>query len=81
MNNIKDFWEFVLIVKEQAKNNRLPLIIFLGLCFNLLFAPLIYAATGVETTRKEAYALGVLGCVTFGLSVYLFFVIFQPEKF
>jgi K+-transporting ATPase KdpF subunit len=78
MNLIK---EFVEIVKEQSAKNRLPLIIFLGLCFNLLFAPIIYASTGEEMTRKAVYAIGVLGLVTLGLSVYLFFVIFQPEKF
>jgi K+-transporting ATPase KdpF subunit len=73
--------EFMRIVAEQSRGNRLPFLIFLMLCFNLLFAPIIYASYGVEITRKEAYSLGVLGCVTLGLSVYLFFVIFQPKKF
>jgi K+-transporting ATPase KdpF subunit len=78
MELIKDFIE---IIKQQSAQNRLPFIIFLGLCFNLLFAPMIEAATGIAITRKEAYALGVLCLVVFGLSVYLFCVIFQPEQF
>lgn len=69
------------IVQEQWKRNPLPIQLFLLLCLNLLIAPAVDAATGAEITRKAAYALGVLGIVTLGLSIYLFVVIFQPERF
>jgi K+-transporting ATPase KdpF subunit len=69
------------IIQEQWKRNPLPIQIFLLLCLNLLIAPAVDAATGAEITRKAAYALGILGMVTLGLSIYLFVVIFQPERF
>lgn len=73
--------EVIEIVQEQWKRNPLPIQLFLLLCLNLLIAPAVDAATGAEITRKAAYALGVLGIVTLGLSIYLFVVIFQPERF
>lgn len=69
------------IIQEQWKRNPIPIQLFLLLCLNLIIAPTVDAATGAEITRKAAYALGVLGIVTIGLSIYLFVVIFQPERF
>jgi K+-transporting ATPase KdpF subunit len=48
---------------------------------NLILAPVVYAATGGNISREQSYALGFLGLVTVALSIYLFAVIFQPEKF
>jgi K+-transporting ATPase KdpF subunit len=48
---------------------------------NLVLAPVVYAATGETISREQSYALGLLGLVTVALSIYLFAVIFQPEKF
>jgi K+-transporting ATPase KdpF subunit len=48
---------------------------------NLVLAPVVYAATGGTISREQSYALGLLGLVTVALSLYLFAVIFQPEKF
>ncbi|MCY7367149.1 MAG: K(+)-transporting ATPase subunit F [Chamaesiphon sp.] len=48
---------------------------------NLILAPVVYAATGGTISREQSYALGILGIVTVALSLYLFLVIFQPEKF
>lgn len=48
---------------------------------NLIFAPVVYAASGNTISREQSYALGLLGIGTVGLSIYLFVVIFQPEKF
>lgn len=59
---------------------RLPIAVFIGLCINLIIAPVVYAAADV-LERRQAYALGLLGLVTFGLVVYLFVVVFQPERF
>lgn len=77
----RDISEAGEMLGEQWKRNPLPIIWFLVLCLNLVIAPSVDAATGVEITRKSAYAIGLLGLVTFGLFVYLFVVIFQPERF
>lgn len=60
---------------------KLPLYLFLGLCANLLLSPLVLGATGEAFSRSQAYWLGALVLVTFALSLYLFFVMFIPEKF
>jgi K+-transporting ATPase KdpF subunit len=77
----RDFLEFVEIVKEQWSKNTLATIIFLGMSLNLIIAPVVMAASGNEITRNTAYAIGILYCVTIALSIYLFTVIFQPERF
>jgi K+-transporting ATPase KdpF subunit len=77
----RDCSELGEIVREQWRRNPLPIQLFLLLCLNLLIAPSVDAATGAEITRKASYALGILGIVTVGLGVYLFVVIFQPERF
>ncbi|ALF56520.1 ATPase [Nostoc piscinale CENA21] len=51
------------------------------MCFNLLVAPVVYAATGESFSHVQAWSLGLLGLVTLSLSTYLFFVMFVPEKF
>lgn len=77
----RGFSEVMELVGEQWQKNPLPIQIFLLLCLNLLIAPAVDAATGAEITRKAAYALGILGMVIASLSIYLFVVIFQPERF
>lgn len=59
----------------------LPLKLFLLLCFNLIIAPAIYAGNSGSFSQFQAYALGVLGIGTVTFSIYLFIVMFQPEKF
>ncbi len=55
---------------------------FLGILgINLIIAPLVQASTAGLLSRGQSYALGLLGLVTLSLFVYLFVVIFQPEKF
>jgi len=69
-----------VFVFVTSKRNRIPLNLFLLLCFNVLLAPAVQAATpGVS--RSASYAVALLGLVTLSLCVYLFVVIFQPEKF
>jgi uncharacterized membrane protein len=55
--------------------------LFLALCFNLVLAPVVYAASGNELARSQAWALGILALGTVAISVYLFFVMFVPERF
>jgi K+-transporting ATPase KdpF subunit len=68
---------------SPAKLNfkKLPLY-FLGILgINLIISPLVQASTGGILSRGQSYAFGLLGLVTLSLFVYLFVVIFQPEKF
>lgn len=71
----------VIEIWSAWRRQKLPLYLFLALCFNLLVAPVVYAASGGEFSRTQAWALGLLGLATLALSVYLFFVMFVPEKF
>lgn len=74
----QDFSEVFAFV--ACKRNRIPLSLFLLLCFNVLLAPAVQAATpGVS--RFASYTIALLGLVTLSLCVYLFVVIFQPERF
>ncbi|MEN9568337.1 MAG: hypothetical protein RLZZ69_3533 [Cyanobacteriota bacterium] len=77
----RDNLEFLEIVKERWSKNPLATIIFLGMSLNLIIAPIVMAAAGNEITRNTAYAIGILYCVTIALSIYLFTIIFQPERF
>ncbi|WP_017651110.1 potassium-transporting ATPase subunit F [Fortiea contorta] len=65
----------------QWRRQKLPLYLFLAMCFNLVVAPVVYGATAQQLSRTQSWALGILGLVILGLSVYLFFVMFVPEKF
>lgn len=65
----------------EWRRQRLPLAIFIVLCINLFVAPAVYAAADGGLERKSAYAIALLGLVTLGLVVYLFVVVFQPERF
>jgi K+-transporting ATPase KdpF subunit len=58
-----------------------PRYLFWGLLINLMLAPAVSAASGGTISREQSYALGLLGLVIVALSIYLFAVIFQPEKF
>jgi ACR3 family arsenite efflux pump ArsB len=72
--NFTDLWQF-------AAKRKYPKYLFFALCLNLIVAPAVYAANADSFTRFQAYALGLLGIVTFSFSIYLFIVMFQPEKF
>ena len=67
---------------DRAKAQRdFSVSVFLLLIFNLVLSPVVQASVGGTLSRGQSYALTLLGLVTFGLFVYLFMVIFQPEKF
>lgn len=66
---------------SEWRRQKLPLYLFLGLCFNLVLAPAVFAATGEDMSRSQSYWLSALALVTIALAVYLFFVMFVPEKF
>lgn len=60
---------------------RIPLYLFLALCFNLFVATIVHAANNEALSRSQAWSLALLGLGTVVLSIYLFFVIFVPERF
>lgn len=60
---------------------NLSLSLFSILCVNVLLAQALYAATPEEISRGASYAITFLGLATLSVSIYLFVVIFQPEKF
>ena len=76
-----DVVDSISFVWLRWRKQQLPLAIFLVLCLNLLIAPVVYAAADGTLERRSAWALGILGLVTLGLTVYLFVVVFQPERF
>jgi len=73
--------ETITEIWTEWRRQKLPLYLFLGLCLNLLLAPAVFAATGGDLSRTQAYWLAALGLVTIALGIYLFFVMFVPEKF
>lgn len=73
--------ETVAEIWSEGRRQKLPLYLFLGLCFNLVLAPAVFAATGGDLSRTQSYWLAALGLVTIALAIYLFFVMFVPERF
>lgn len=73
--------EGISFVWFEWRRQKLPLAIFLVLCLNLAIAPAVYAAADGNLERRYAWAIGILGLVTLGLLVYLFDVIFRPERY
>ncbi|MCX7595977.1 MAG: potassium-transporting ATPase subunit F [Fischerella sp.] len=76
-----DLLKAISFIWSQWRRQKLPLAIFISLCVNLVIAPIVYAAADGALQRRSAWAIGVLGFVTLALIIYLFFVIFQPERF
>ena len=68
-------------IGDRFLKNPLAMVLFITISLNLIIAPVVMAASGTEITRNTAYVIGILYCVTLALSVYLFTVIFQPERF
>ncbi|WP_421655348.1 potassium-transporting ATPase subunit F [Leptothermofonsia sp. ETS-13] len=76
------FLETIAKIWFEWRRQKLPLYLFLGMVFNLLvLSPAVYAATGAQLTQSQIVWLAMLGMVTVALSIYLFFVMFVPEKF
>lgn len=71
----------VELLRGMWGRQGVPVGLFLLMCLNLAVAPAVWAAAGGDIERRAAWAIGLLGILTMGLSVYLFLVIFQPERF
>ncbi|WP_330203244.1 K(+)-transporting ATPase subunit F [Cyanobacterium sp. Dongsha4] len=68
-------------MKSRFFSDKLSVYLFSILVVNILISPLVYANTNQVFSKGQSYALGLLGLVTISLFIYLFVVIFQPEKF
>ncbi|BAY08334.1 K(+)-transporting ATPase subunit F [Calothrix sp. NIES-2098] len=79
--NYLDLMQAISFVWLQWRKQHLPLAIFIVLCLNLAIAPVVYAASDGILERRSAWAIGILGFITVALVIYLFVVIFQPERF
>jgi K+-transporting ATPase KdpF subunit len=73
--------EDLLSIATKLSDRKLTRYLLWSSAINLVFAPVVYAASSGTISREQSYALGLLGVVTVALSIYLFAVIFQPEKF
>ncbi|MFE1746747.1 potassium-transporting ATPase subunit F [Coleofasciculus sp. H7-2] len=69
------------LLKAQWRKQPLLRQLFILLCLNLLITPAVQAATGGTLSSGQTFWLMALGLVTITLSIYLFVVIFQPERF
>lgn len=74
---VEEFENFLKLWQRHPIAMRLLFV----MVFNLLIAPALYASSGDSLTRQSAWTLGLLGLLTLGLSIYLFTVIIQPERF
>ena len=68
-------------IKLRSYPQKIAVYFLIILGLNLIVSPLVQASTGGVLSRGQSYALGLLGLVTFSSFVYLFVVIFQPERF
>jgi len=66
---------------SQLRKQKLAIKIFLALCLNLVISRVVYASTNTPLQIQFTWAYGVLCAVLLGLIIYLFVVVFQPERF
>ncbi|BAY93005.1 MULTISPECIES: K(+)-transporting ATPase subunit F [unclassified Tolypothrix] len=69
------------IVWTKLRKQQLLLPTLMALGFTLAIAPVVYAASDVSLESRTTWAIGILGLVTISLVIYLFVVVFQPERF
>jgi K+-transporting ATPase KdpF subunit len=65
----------------HQRHQRFAKSMLLALLTAAAMAPAVQAATGGVADRGQSLAIVLLGLTTLALSVYLFVVIFQPERF
>lgn len=65
----------------SARSRKLPLRLLLAILLSVAIAPAVQAASNASLDRGQAWAIALLAFVTFALAIYLFVVIFQPERF
>jgi K+-transporting ATPase KdpF subunit len=79
--NLSRVFEDLITFFSEWRRHKFSFLLFLLLCLNVFVAPAVYAQAEGNLVKTQAYAIALLGLVTLALSVYLFVVIFQPERF
>ncbi|WP_308253440.1 potassium-transporting ATPase subunit F [Geminocystis sp. GBBB08] len=79
--NSPNMREVILEIVAKFLSRKLPIYLLSILLINIIISPLVYAGTNQILSKGQSYALTLLGLVTISLFIYLFIVIFQPEKF
>ena len=77
---LMDVVQAIAYICSKWCKQKLPLIIFTLICLNLVISPVVYAVDSTLQIRFT-WAYGVLGAIVLGLIIYLFVVIFLPERF
>ncbi|MBD2448626.1 potassium-transporting ATPase subunit F [Nostoc sp. FACHB-152] len=77
---LMDLVQAIAYIWSKWCKQKLPLIIFTLVCLNLVITPVVYAVDSIQPIRFT-WAYGVLGAIVLGLIIYLFVVIFLPERF
>ncbi|MBD2167592.1 potassium-transporting ATPase subunit F [Calothrix membranacea FACHB-236] len=71
----------IYFVWTKLRKHQFLLSTLMVLGFTVAFAPVVYAASDVNLESRTTWAIGILGLVTISLVIYLFIVVFQPERF
>ena len=73
----EDFFSFLGLWRRQ----KLPIYLLAVLCLNAILAPAVFAATAGALSPAQSYWVAALILLTIALAIYLFFVMFYPERF
>lgn len=79
--SIIELMELAQTLGQLGKRHPVPIQLFLLMVFNLILTPVVLAQTSNQISTGQAYWIAFLGMITLALSIYLFVVIFQPERF
>ncbi|BAY32684.1 potassium-dependent ATPase G chain [Nostoc carneum NIES-2107] len=71
----------ISFVRTKLRKQKFLVSTLIALGFTLAIAPVVYAASDVSLESRTTWAIGILGLVTISLVIYLFVVVFQPERF
>ena len=81
MKRISSVTEDLSEIWSAWRRKKAPTYLFLAICFNLVLAPIVYAASDNAMSKTQSWSLGLLGLGVVALSAYLFTVMFAPERF
>jgi K+-transporting ATPase KdpF subunit len=71
----------IAYMQLQVRKPKFLLVILTALCLNLAISRVVYASSDSTLQIQFTWAYGVLGAVIMALIIYLFVVVFQPERF
>ncbi len=72
--------QVIAYIWSQWRKQKLAIVIFMAMCLNLVISRVVYAANSTLQIQFT-WAYGVLCAVIIALIIYLFVVVFQPERF